>query len=196
MITVFDEDAARRISATVRAHERKSPLRTARGKTLPLLGQGATAKAELIGATAIIVGTVPAASDIDATGPITEGQQVATFGELDPISTANTITAGALLVNPDGTALYKDGSLYVVKAINPSYTAFEDSGTGVGVSGTLADINGEEVFVLPWNDLRAMPNHQTGTAPLGGDDPDMQVIFHQGGEDNYQASPTNDCEAP
>lgn len=73
------------------------------------------AKAQVAGALAIIKGTVPASSDIDVSGNLViscdppTGKKVVDSGILTADFTDTTFTAGALMVNPDGTAVVLGG---------------------------------------------------------------------------------------
>lgn len=172
-----------------------------------LLGGTGAVQAELIGVCAVVKGTVPASSNVNTTGPMYTGNetnllgvQVFTPGVLPLAFDFSTylFNAGAVICNPDGTAAVRtlsDGTKepVVAEVVNPSYTDFH-GGDGVITTGSLVEIDGETAkFILSWPDLRAMPNHEAGNPPTGDDDASQQVIRHKGGDDNYEASVTEDC---
>ena len=102
--------------------------------------------------------------------------------------------------------MFRNGELYAVDVINPSYTDFIGEGDGVMVCGsvirwtqteTIEEVETEvekEAFLLPWPDFRALPGYAIGTAPEGDDDEDLQIIFHSGGEDSFKLD-SEDCAA-
>ena len=168
-----------------------------------LLG-GASAKAEakIEGAFAIIKGTVPAASGIDVSGPISEGQSVFTPGRLAANRNGSTFVEGALIVNPDGTAVFEpepgvepvpgeDPPLVpkVVDAINCSYTDFV-GGDGVAIGGADVtyradgDDDDQNVFAVPAFDFRSLPGFVEG---------EVQIPFHPAGADGFSLD-GEDCE--
>jgi len=159
--------------------------------------------ASVEGALAIIKGTVPAASGITVTGTLTETSDVGSPGKLAVTATADTFTAGALLVTPnfagdESNPIFKNGELRAVAVLNPSYTSFIGEGVGVMVAGSLLRITEEgesvEYFVLPWPDHRGLPGYAKGTAPTGDDDADLQIIYHSGGEESFKLD-SEDCAA-
>ena len=142
------------------------------------------AKAELIGAFAIIKGGVPGSLMNDSIGNwLTD--PLFTPGVLEKDATASTFTAGALLVNPSGSAALEGGALAVVNVINPSLTDFQAVAGGVLMPGTLADENGVKSFIISWPDLRGLPGYAKGTAS-GVDDTSLQIPFHSGGEETFK----------
>jgi len=106
------------------------------------------------GALAIIKGTVPASSAISVTGTLTDASDVVTPGTLAASATADTFTAGALLVNSAGNPIFVDGELRAVDVLNPSISSFIGEGNGVFVAGSLITEGENEYFLLPTSETR------------------------------------------
>lgn len=140
---------------------------------------GSAAKAELIGAFAIIKGTAKGTTGIDTSGDLTAGggKQVATIQPLTAVATSTQFLQGALLVNPSGKAVVVDGSIVVVDAINPSETDFAAGGDGIMMPGVLTDENGVRSFVISWPDFKGGPGHNRLEA---------QAWYHGIGKDTYE----------
>lgn len=172
-----------------------SPITTTGEQEVAVLLGGGGARAELVGALAIIKGTVPASSAIDTSSPTSGtgaarvGASVVTEGRLTKSATDTAFTSGALLVNLDGTAIVEDdptftGSgtpdkvLAVRDVLNPGYTSFIGEGPGIFIAGALAIQDDDEAFVLPTFELRSQPGFVLGSDT----EDDAQALYHEGGD--------------
>jgi len=49
-------------------------------------------------------------------------------------------------------------------------------------------------FITNVMDFRTLPGFEKGTAPTGSDDPDLQIPYHVGGEEDFELD-SEDCGA-
>lgn len=148
------------------------------------------------GALAIVKGTVPKSSGIDTSGDLVvnsnTGKSVFTPGklEVEPPNPATTFDSGAMMVYPTGEAIVVNGSLQIFNVMNPSRSEYSGNGESIVEGSLVTDAEGVEWFCISWDDDSRSEGHLKGATPAGGstDDPDLQIKYHSGGDDNYKVA--------